>query len=106
SSISLDAPLGAGGEDTMADQLADPAGPVEAREDIDIAERLAEGMADLPERQRLILRRRFGLAGSTPETLGEIAADLGITAERVRQLQNAALQRLQGQRSLQVLAEF
>ena len=42
----------------------------------------------------MILNRRFGLHGRVPETLGQIAADLGITAERVRQLQNAALARL------------
>ena len=55
---------------------------------------LAEVMSDLPEREQGILSRRFGLHGEEPETLGEIATDLGITAERVRQLQNAALGRI------------
>ena len=60
----------------------------------DLGSVLAEVMADLPDREQGVLTRRFGLNGSEPETLGEIAGDLGITAERVRQLQNAALGRI------------
>ena len=52
-------------------------------------------MADLPSREQMILSRRYGLHGREPETLGQIASDLGITAERVRQLQKVALGRLQ-----------
>ena len=52
-------------------------------------------MEDLPSREHMILTRRYGLHGRQPETLGQIASDLGITAERVRQLQKAALGRLQ-----------
>jgi len=51
--------------------------------------------AGLPEREQWILSRRYGLHGREPETLGQIAADLGITAERVRQLQKVALGKLQ-----------
>lgn len=67
-----------------------------------LGEVLDRAMADLPERERHILRRRFGLGGAEPETLGDIAAEYGVTPERVRQLQNAALQRLQrpGKRKL------
>ena len=63
-------------------------------------------MADLPEREQGILRRRFGLDGDEPETLGEIAQDLGITAERVRQLQNAALGRIKRPGKLRRLQAF
>jgi DNA-directed RNA polymerase sigma subunit (sigma70/sigma32) len=72
----------------------------------DLQQSLAAAMDDLPDRERLILRRRFGLGGSEPETLGDIAVDLGITAERVRQLQNAALSRLQRPVKLRQLAAF
>jgi RNA polymerase sigma factor (sigma-70 family) len=60
----------------------------------DLREVLDEVMSDLPQREQGILSRRFGLHGEEPATLGEIADDLGITAERVRQLQNAALGRI------------
>ncbi len=60
----------------------------------------------MPARERMILVRRFGLDGSEPETLGTIATDLGITAERVRQLQNAALERLKKPGLVKRLAQF
>jgi RNA polymerase primary sigma factor len=59
-----------------------------------LQEALAEVMAQLPGREQGILRRRFGLGGTQPQTLGEIAANLGITAERVRQLQNSAIEKM------------
>lgn len=85
----------------------DRAVPVpDAIQDGDLGERLREVMADLPEREQMILRRRFGLDGHEPETLGSIAEDLGITAERVRQLQKAALARLQKPRKMARLHAF
>ncbi|MEC7584410.1 MAG: sigma-70 family RNA polymerase sigma factor [Planctomycetota bacterium] len=71
-----------------------------------LLESLGEAMSDLPDREKLILKRRFGLGGSVPETLGDIAQDLGVTAERVRQLQNAALTRLQRPTKMRKLASF
>lgn len=72
----------------------------------DLREVLDGAMADLPEREQRILRRRFGLDGREPQTLGEIAVDLGITAERVRQLQNAALGRMKKPGKLRRLQAF
>ena len=72
----------------------------------DLRQVLAGAMADLPEREQRILRRRFGLDGRDPQTLGEIATDLGITAERVRQLQNAALGRMKKPSKLRTLQPF
>jgi RNA polymerase sigma factor (sigma-70 family) len=93
---------------TIANEIADESiEPVENTivED-DLPARLDEAMADLPDRERLILSRRYGLDGSAPETLGDIADDLGISAERVRQLQNAALSRLRVPRKLALLKAF
>jgi RNA polymerase primary sigma factor len=70
------------------------------------AQALADAMADLPEREQRILHRRFGLDGAEPQTLGEIAVDLGITAERVRQLQNAAMGASSGLAKLRQLQAF
>lgn len=93
---------------TMAQEIADESLiPVEDSivED-DLHARLGEAMSDLPDRERQILNRRYGLDGSAPETLGDIADDLGISAERVRQLQNAALTRLRVPRKLALLKAF
>lgn len=72
----------------------------------DLGKALAGVMADLPEREQRILSRRFGLDGGEPQTLGEIAIDLGITAERVRQLQNAAIGRIKRPAKLRQLQAF
>ena len=93
---------------TLATLLADDDQPPvhETISEGNLIDRLQEVMEVLPDRERLIVIRRFGLDGSAPETLGEIAGDLGITAERVRQLQNAALERLKKPGLLKRLADF
>lgn len=93
---------------TLAQEIADESlAPVEETvvED-DLPARLVEAMSDLPSRERMILSRRYGLDGNEPATLGDIADDLGISAERVRQLQNAALGRLRLPRKLALLKAF
>jgi RNA polymerase primary sigma factor len=49
----------------------------------------------LSERMRHVLELRFGLAGATPKTLEEVGTELGVTRERVRQLESRALRELQ-----------
>jgi RNA polymerase sigma factor (sigma-70 family) len=106
--VSIDAEIAGGDGLTMAQTLtdADQVGVPDSVPPGDLRATLAAAMADLPEREQRILRRRFGLDGQEPQTLGEIAADLGITAERVRQLQNAALGRMQRPGKLQQLQAF
>jgi RNA polymerase primary sigma factor len=48
----------------------------------------------LDEREQVILRLRFGLEGDSPKTLDEIGQELGLSSERVRQLQSAALKKV------------
>ena len=48
----------------------------------------------LPERERVILKLRFGLDGEKPKTLEEVSRSIGRTRERVRQIQNQALETL------------
>lgn len=106
--VSLDAETSVGDGGTLAQALPDTS-LVPIPESIpagDLRQELDQAMADLPPRERGILRRRFGLDGGEPETLGEIAVDLGITAERVRQLQNAALGRIKKPSKLRRLQAF
>jgi RNA polymerase primary sigma factor len=49
----------------------------------------------LSDRMRHVLELRFGLAGTTPKTLEEVGTELGVTRERVRQLESRALRELQ-----------
>ncbi len=59
-------------------------------------ERLAALIARLSERQREVLRRRFGLEDMPVQSLAEIGRDLGISRERTRQIQEEGLKRLRG----------
>jgi RNA polymerase sigma factor (sigma-70 family) len=103
--VSLDAAVSDDGF-TLGHTLADDDAVAipDAIRDVDLGARLRAAMADLPDRQRQIVIRRFGLDGREPETLAEIAGDFGVTAERVRQLQKAALTRLQSPQRLRRLA--
>ncbi len=68
--------------------------PDEAMLDHDILRHAMELLGDLDEREETVLRLRFGLGGSEPKTLKEIGAELGLTRERVRQIETEALRRL------------
>lgn len=106
--VSLDAEIG-GDDGANLGQLLPDEDQVPVPEAIpagDLSSVLDDVMSDLPQREQGILRRRFGLDGDEPETLGEIAQDLGITAERVRQLQNAALGRIKRPGKLRRLQAF
>jgi RNA polymerase primary sigma factor len=59
-----------------------------------LRQHVQEALATLPERERMVLQLRFGLAGHRPHTLAEIGQRLGLTPERARQLEAAALRRL------------
>jgi RNA polymerase nonessential primary-like sigma factor len=78
--------------DTMADELAeDPTGVTHNRE----VEKLLGGWIDaLSHREKEVLEGRFGLRDREPETLEVLSDRLGLTRERVRQIQNEALSKL------------
>lgn len=96
---SLDAPLEVDPELSLADALADEttAGPDALVEQAEIERRLADWVAQLPPRQRRVVEARYGLNGVEIATLETLARELGVTRERVRQLQVEAVARLRGQ---------
>lgn len=106
--VSLDAEIGGDDGANLGQMLADEEQiPVPESVPVgDLGAALQDVMSDLPQREQGILRRRFGLDGDEPETLGEIAQDLGVTAERVRQLQNAALGRIKRPGKMRRLQAF
>jgi RNA polymerase primary sigma factor len=82
----------------VADPGADDPAEVTAREDV--RRRLAEALVALPERAATVLSRRYGLDGR-PRSLAAVGEILGVSRERARQLENAALSELrQRQREL------
>jgi len=93
---SLDAPLSESDDRALLEQLmVEGEGAGYKVEDVS-GSRISGWIAQLPERQRLVLERRFGLNDQGVQTLAEIAGQLGLTRERVRQIQTEALKRLRG----------
>ncbi|MEA2311732.1 MAG: polymerase primary sigma factor [Solirubrobacteraceae bacterium] len=103
---SLDRPLG-DGEDAAFGDLLPADGP--APEDmVHISlreEMLRRALDELPERERTVVSMRYGIAGGEPTPLREIGRQLGITPERVRQIESKALGRLGRMRELDALRQ-
>jgi RNA polymerase primary sigma factor len=107
--ISLETPLG--NEDssgTLGDLIADRT--VRTPHDLAAHSMLARHMDDamqvLSPRDRQVLRLRYGLDGGREHTLGEIADELGVTSERVRQIESAALSKLRHPKLKNKLREY
>jgi RNA polymerase primary sigma factor len=93
--VSLETPIG-DGDSTVADLVPDTSAHQPETETADRARssELLSALDKLQPRQRRVLVERFGLDGVRPRTLEEVGANLGITRERVRQLEARALREL------------
>ncbi len=93
---SLDAPIEREGTESMLDTVADDAAPdpLGLRLTQEAQRLLASGLAELNDREREVLAGRFGLDDREPETLEDLAARLGLTRERIRQIQQESLVKL------------
>jgi RNA polymerase nonessential primary-like sigma factor len=93
---SLDAPLEIDPNHTMAEVIADDGGsdPESLLQSSEVGSLVDNWLDQLTERQRSVIERRYGLNGADVATLDVIAGDLGLTRERVRQIQMEGLDRL------------
>lgn len=87
---------GEDGEKSLLDTLSDPQtlDPADEIQNNELSHSLEHWLELLPERQREVLMRRFGLAGFEAATLEDVGEQIGLTRERVRQIQVDALKRL------------
>jgi RNA polymerase primary sigma factor len=99
---SLDKPVGEGDTASYGDLFASEEKTPAEQVEVDLTERaLHQAIGELPEREQQILKLRYGLNGDTdPKSLEEIGRILGITRERVRQLEGEALRRLAESREI------
>lgn len=102
---SVDTPMGAENEKALLDVLADDkcSGPEDQLQDKDIKNNIISWLEELNPKQREVLARRYGLLGYEPSTLEDVGTEIGLTRERVRQIQVEALRKLKEQLSLQGL---
>src|SRR4051812_27919991 len=108
SPISLEEPIGDDGESSVSDLLADE-NALDPSDVVAVEQRnqaLSDALDALPQRARMVLVRRYGLDGEDPYTLDEIARELGLTRERVRQIEVETLRQLSALRELQDLRMF
>ncbi len=93
---SVDVPVGPDSDRTIVDTIADEheSDPSQLLQDDDIRNSLGIWLDELSEKQREVLSRRFGLRGYESSTLEEVGREIGLTRERVRQIQVEALSRL------------
>ena len=94
--ISLDAPIGHDEPQRISEVVADPnaAAPFDRLVHAGDTELVQQVLATLTPRENQILAMRFGLDDGKPKTLEEIGARIGVTRERVRQIQEEALQKM------------
>jgi RNA polymerase nonessential primary-like sigma factor len=93
---SIDAPIGNSSDRAIVDTIADThvSDPATLLQDSDLTTSLDHWLDELTEKQREVLARRFGLRGYEVSTLEEVGHEIGLTRERVRQIQVEALKRL------------
>jgi RNA polymerase primary sigma factor len=106
--ISLDSTIGEDGETRIGDLIEDTDSP-EASELVDrqlMADQLRRALSVLSPREAKIMAMRFGLYDGTPRTLDEIGKHLGLTRERIRQLEKESLSKLRHPSNAQPLLDF
>jgi RNA polymerase primary sigma factor len=103
---SLDRPVGEEGDTALGDLLESGGALPEEEVEVSLAEQtLRRTVEELPEPERKVIKLRYGVGGGEPKPLRETGRVLGISAERVRQLESKALRRLATRRELEALTE-
>jgi RNA polymerase primary sigma factor len=104
---SIDKPVGAEGDTSLGELMAGDEAPPDEELTISLRQDAIRKAVDkLPERERAIVKMRFGLDGDPdPQSLEQIGKRLGMTRERVRQIETQALERLSFERELEALTE-
>jgi RNA polymerase primary sigma factor len=104
---SLDRPIGSEGDSTFADLIPGESSEPSEEVHVSLAESAVRSAVEtLPEREREVVKLRFGMNGDRdPQSLEQIGKQLGLTRERVRQIETQALNRLAERREVAALGE-
>jgi RNA polymerase primary sigma factor len=103
---SLDRPVGEQGETALGELIESGEPDPEEEVEVNLAEEaLRKTVNELPEGEQEVIRLRYGIGGDDPQPLRETGRRLGLSAERVRQLEGRALKRLATRRELDALRD-
>ena len=105
--VSLEKPVGDEEESEFGQFIADEKAesPFERAADLLTKEALREALENLSYRERRVLELRYGLGGEHPRTLDEVGRTFNVTRERIRQIENQSLKKLQSLAEAQKLRE-
>ena len=106
--LSLETPIGEAGESRLADLIpaTDAQNPVAEADRGALRDELELAMGDLTEREKDVIKLRYGLGGDEPRTLEEVGRALDVTRERVRQIESSAFAKLRKRHRTRRLREL
>jgi len=96
--VSLEKPIGEDEDSALGDFVQDQSAesPFESATVIMQKENVRRALNALPDRERQVIEMRYGLTGGRPRTLEEVGQAFGVTRERIRQIENNTLKKLEG----------
>ncbi|HUV45547.1 MAG TPA: sigma-70 family RNA polymerase sigma factor, partial [Dehalococcoidia bacterium] len=105
---SLEMPVGEEGDTSLYDFIEDKESPqpAELAAKVALKEQLQDLLAELPAKERRVIELRFGLVDNRNRTLEEVGQELGVTRERIRQIQGKALGKLRHPKRSRKLHEY
>ena len=105
--ISLDSPISEDNEDSFGDLVEDKESEIQERyEEKEMCQKINRVLSTLPDKESDILKMRFGIGYIKPFTLDEIARKIGLSKERVRQVEKCALKKMRNPIRASVLKDY
>jgi len=106
--LSLDSPVGDEADSHMADFIEDKRAvmPADVATANSLSEQIMTALDDLSDREKDVVRLRFGLDGDQPQTLEEVGKQFGVTRERIRQIEAKTLAKLRHPQRRQQLEDY
>ena len=106
--VSLEVPVGDEDDSQLGDFIEDPeaAAPAEEAAKVLLKSAITEALGELNERERKVVRMRFGLDDGEMHTLEEVGREFGVTRERIRQIESKTLAKLRHPARSQRLKDY
>ncbi|MGB6058779.1 MAG: RNA polymerase sigma factor RpoD [Microthrixaceae bacterium] len=106
--LSLDSPVGDEDDSYLADFIEDKHAvmPADVATANSLSEQIVSALEELSDREKQVVRMRFGLDGAQPRTLEEVGREFGVTRERIRQIESKTLAKLRHPQRRQRLEDY